>query len=110
MIDRTTNIRRLEEFRNTIGEHIAAMQTAARDVFGDAGDANQARPRGIRVEVRASLDDPQVLKATGGMPGVLTPGVECYTHTYVGGHLADGTPYYVIETVCIEGVLGIGET
>jgi hypothetical protein len=94
----------LEDFRDGLNEHLGALHAAAREFLGSRREAGQRAPREVRIELRISLDDPESRRATGGMGGV-----ECYTHTYVGGHLLDGTPYYVIETVCIEGVLGMGE-
>jgi hypothetical protein len=96
---------RLEDFKDDISEQLTTLQAAAREFFDKQREANQRAPRAMRIELRTSLDDPESPRPVGGISGV-----ECYTHTYVGGHLADGTPYYVIETVCIEGVLGIGET
>jgi hypothetical protein len=99
----TDNAEQIQALRGTLGEQLVAVRTAAADALAQGREVDQ-RVEAVRVEVRASLSDPATIKPVGGFMGV-----ECYTHTYVGGHLADGTPYYVIETVCIEGQMGLGE-
>jgi hypothetical protein len=100
-----SNAPELMEFKDSINAQLEALKTAGRGLFDKQIEAKNPVPREISVEIRISLDPPESSehKPTQNVH------VECYWHTYVGGHMLDGTPYYVLERVCIEGVLGIGE-
>jgi hypothetical protein len=100
----STRDRDLLEFKDSINEQVEALQAAARELLAKQGEANKPVARDIRVEIRISLDQPESPERSPARPVM-----ECYFHTYVGGHMADGAPIYVIERVCLDSVLGIGE-
>jgi hypothetical protein len=87
----------VSDLRRETRTTIQALQTTASRLLKQ----EDGKKRDVTIEIRVTLDAPE--------PETSDERPWCYTHHYVGGHLADGTPYYVAETQCIE-VQGMDET
>jgi hypothetical protein len=86
----------LTDLRDQIESHVASLKVLLSELMKRQGVRNQATE--MTVEVRGTMNEPV---SSGDREW-------CYWRHYVGGHMADGTPYYVVERVCLE-VEGMGE-
>lgn len=78
-----------------------AFREAASEIYNRRSSNDEPLPVHVTVQSRVTLTEPD--------EETMRIRPYCYAHHYVGGHFMDGTPYYVVETVCIE-VQGMAET
>jgi hypothetical protein len=86
------------EFKDSINEHVVALQAACRDFMAKQGATNNPASREIRIDIRTGLDDPE--SPTRGRVSD-DRSAECWEHVYVCGHFLNGEPYYCSVRVCM---------